>query len=369
MAVMTRTELYELVWSEPIRLLAPKYGISDVGLKKVCKCHDIATPSRGYWAKKVAGKEVKQVPLSHPTSNEIIEWGPQTPTDELDDSAEQVDEFPYSGLQDDVLRRIGLESLPEARVSIRRSLQKPHPCVVAAQNYLRRYGLPNGPPHDNTINIRVSRPLRRRALLILDALLTALELRGFEVRSACWVRLYDADVYLYLREKSNRIETVTYYGATSYAFEPNGLLAFEVQHGRAKRTRWWDRPRKILEEQLNDIIVGITLNAAAERESEIELAAWKAEVAERKAHEAIAERLAFNESTHCTELLKLATSWSEAVTIRRFLAIAEEKYTTGTLQLDPDSDFPTWLRWAKSQASELDPFSKALKLGCEVERA
>jgi hypothetical protein len=34
---LTREELYEKVWSRPMRSLAKEWGISDVGLAKICK--------------------------------------------------------------------------------------------------------------------------------------------------------------------------------------------------------------------------------------------------------------------------------------------------------------------------------------------
>jgi hypothetical protein len=46
-----------------MRTLAPKYGLSDVGLAKICKKHRIPRPGLGYCAKKDAGKPVKQPPL------------------------------------------------------------------------------------------------------------------------------------------------------------------------------------------------------------------------------------------------------------------------------------------------------------------
>lgn len=48
---LTRTELYELVWSEPMTKLAKRFGISDVGLAKACRRAGIPVPERGYWAK------------------------------------------------------------------------------------------------------------------------------------------------------------------------------------------------------------------------------------------------------------------------------------------------------------------------------
>ncbi len=47
----TRQELYDLVWSEPMRDLATKYSISDRGLAKACAAADIPVPERGYWNK------------------------------------------------------------------------------------------------------------------------------------------------------------------------------------------------------------------------------------------------------------------------------------------------------------------------------
>ena len=47
---LSRKELYELVWSEPMKILAPRFGISDVGLRKACDRAEIPTPGPGHWA-------------------------------------------------------------------------------------------------------------------------------------------------------------------------------------------------------------------------------------------------------------------------------------------------------------------------------
>ena len=49
--ILTRQELHELVWSEPISTIVKRYNISDVGLRKVCIRKDIPIPVRGYWTK------------------------------------------------------------------------------------------------------------------------------------------------------------------------------------------------------------------------------------------------------------------------------------------------------------------------------
>lgn len=59
----SRKEFYDLVWSKPITHLAKDFGLSDVGIHKICKKHNIPNPPLGYWAKKTHGKAVTQTPL------------------------------------------------------------------------------------------------------------------------------------------------------------------------------------------------------------------------------------------------------------------------------------------------------------------
>jgi hypothetical protein len=49
--LFTREELYELVWSHPLRYLSGKYAISDNGLRKICKRMQIPVPNGGHWAR------------------------------------------------------------------------------------------------------------------------------------------------------------------------------------------------------------------------------------------------------------------------------------------------------------------------------
>src|SRR5690349_19734784 len=54
---LSREDLYELVWSKPMRDLAADFGISDVGLAKRCRRLGIPVPGRGYWARVDAGQQ------------------------------------------------------------------------------------------------------------------------------------------------------------------------------------------------------------------------------------------------------------------------------------------------------------------------
>ncbi len=70
---MKREELYTLVWSAPMRTVAKRIGVSDVALAKRCRRMAIPLPGRGYWAKRAAGKKVKQISLPRAIPGKTIE--------------------------------------------------------------------------------------------------------------------------------------------------------------------------------------------------------------------------------------------------------------------------------------------------------
>src|ERR1700675_4774024 len=61
--ILQRERLYKEVWRTPAVQLAKKYGLSDVGLAKICKRMNIPLPPRGHWAKQAYGYKMKTPPL------------------------------------------------------------------------------------------------------------------------------------------------------------------------------------------------------------------------------------------------------------------------------------------------------------------
>ena len=72
MTTIDRQELYKKVWETPITRLSKEYGLSDVGFAKICKKHNIPRPPRGYWARKAAGYNVKQLPLPDTVADRLV---------------------------------------------------------------------------------------------------------------------------------------------------------------------------------------------------------------------------------------------------------------------------------------------------------
>jgi hypothetical protein len=169
---LTRKELYEKVWLQPVHTLAKEYGISDVGLKKICKRRDIPTPGLGYWAKVAHGKTVRRIPFPPAKAEQsdviVIHGSSEFGAPPVSREAEA-----------DWVER---ESQPEYRVTVNFTDEYRHPLVLATAEHLRKQKSEGWllAPH-GYLNVRVSRARLARALSILDALLTACEARGWTV--------------------------------------------------------------------------------------------------------------------------------------------------------------------------------------------
>ena len=82
MATISRQELFERVWAQPVTKVAAEFGISDNGLRKICDRHDIPVPSRGYWAQVQSGRSFprpKLRPVRDPSLEEVLVVGVPVP--------------------------------------------------------------------------------------------------------------------------------------------------------------------------------------------------------------------------------------------------------------------------------------------------
>ena len=71
---LTREELYEQVWAEPMQKVAARLEVSDVYLARVCAQLKVPHPRRGYWAQLAAGQKPHRPPLPPPRSGDALEW-------------------------------------------------------------------------------------------------------------------------------------------------------------------------------------------------------------------------------------------------------------------------------------------------------
>jgi len=175
-------DLSAFAWGAPMRDLAAKVGMSDVGLKKLLHSHGIVTPPQGYWnkvhARKAAPERPKQPPrqpgqagrirLDKRFSGLIAETPPVAVDGPFESTAvpENLEE-----LRDRELKAIG-------RVAIPRNLDNPHAGLVQLfrneerrrQKALQDRWYRNKPTFDTL--------LAQRKLRLLNGLFHALGRRG-----------------------------------------------------------------------------------------------------------------------------------------------------------------------------------------------
>ena len=123
---VSREALYEEVWSDPVTVVARRYGLSDVGLVKICKKLRIRVPGRGYWAKVKAGRPTRKVPLPALAAGTPAPSGP-TPHSEHEAALR-------ARVPDTLLKT--RQSQPT--ISVPSELVDPHPLVRAAAARLRQ---------------------------------------------------------------------------------------------------------------------------------------------------------------------------------------------------------------------------------------
>ena len=80
--MISRDELYVLVWSKPMTKVAEQFGVSGSYLARICTLVNVPRPERGYWAKAAVNKAPPQTPLPPPQPGDPQHWskeGEQAP--------------------------------------------------------------------------------------------------------------------------------------------------------------------------------------------------------------------------------------------------------------------------------------------------
>ena len=340
-SVLTREELYELVWSTPLRKLATTYGISDVGLAKVCDRHNIPRPVLGHWSKLMHGHEVER---------------PELPV--ID--AEDRNEIRLFRRQFEGNTKTPIE-VPRIEVADR--LQRAHPVVTKVRNQLSDGRKGEGGviyPNEKANSVSATKKTLPRALRILDALckywqgsIGEVTLDPNGVVFAC----DQDDVIITLTEKVARKQKEgdhPYWDR--YRFEATGLLSIGVTScAFGLRSKWADGKVQRVENILGKVVLGLQalIEQARCRRLDNECEARQKGLAE-KTRAAINQR-AEAEVQRRKQLHQAANDWETARKVRQYLeALAARVDDVGATNAD---NFERWLKWAHWYADSLCPLA------------
>jgi len=390
--ILKRSQLYRLVWSYPITVLAGEWGISDVGLAKVCKRNNVPKPGLGAWAKMQNGYHVSQPPL--PRANEdrdICISG-------LSEIASEGDEQKPT-IWDEERERVaalGPATMPKQEAS-------PHPLTEPSDRSLRRCRadyqgmkrvcLKKGFP------ITCSEDQIERALKIFNCLAKALEERQFkltfdsEEKDCCyqsfssrsgWTSTSEkkcvSQLIVHVLQETVRIELVEqtdskaynaeeyprkeglgstwWYSHPSRLYTPNGRLTLHILEDVGSRKSWGDGKKQRVEDCIDGFIRGIITAAESkvlrreERErQERERQEWQRRwEEERRAKE--------REERRQKQLWQDIEAWEKAKRIREYVAAVAAKAESLKPEDTQIVQVQEWIEWANRVADAWDPIKK-----------
>lgn len=335
-------ELYQRIWEKPIQALAKEFGLSDVGLAKICKRHNIPNPERGYWAKLYAGQKIKKPLLPGPTKgNDIIRIGKVEPVE-----------------------RAPKEEAAPCPIAVPEILKAPHPLIEMAKKSMVFSStapcLSMSSRETRCLAIRASKSSFPRALRIMDAIIKAIEKEGFFVRikedGKTYLVVNDEEVDVLLRESSKRTQValdpkrdsfLIRLGETHrFDYTPSGKLHLELGRSSGLRSIWQDTGKRPLESALSDFVESIKQHAEVYRQHRIQRIER-----ERRSFEEVARR--HEESRRENELKRQLDNFTYCKAVREYVQSLREGVIAATGQ-QPQGKAAEWIAWIESHVNKHD---------------
>lgn len=370
---VNREELYQKVWSQPVSQVAKEYGISDVGLAKICRRLKVPLPGLGYWQQKRAGMKVKTPPLR------------PLPSGQQESSyAFRLEKLPIDEQQHaEAERMMEFEELPESRICVPAVSDTFHPLVAKAEKSLRKARRDiNGllkPRTKKCLSLDVGPDSLDRALRIMDTLIKALEARNIKVtiehvpeRTTSVSLLGEVlkislEEILFLSERHpetererKRKEMLPGLDRPVYVFGPSGKLALKIKEsfGGGTRKTWADGKKQKVEDCLNKFVLGLVKAALAKRSHRIEDEKRRLEWQEWERRRAEERQRRLEEEAKVQSLMKDVDAWHKSQKIRVYLGAVRDEADKRGDDLGPERDLGRWLAWATQYADRIDPLAR-----------
>lgn len=379
-----RETLYGEVWETPLSRLGPeKYGVSDVGLRKVCEKLHVPTPPRGYWAKRQHGKNPPKEPLPDrpdgaPETHDFERARASGPTasESGDPSSEDTSSEKDSSEEKTVPEAPPVE-IPE--VSVQSSTEDPHPLVEQTRTALEdpypdTYGrIGNSRPLGVSVN--VSPDALPRALRILDAVVKAAESAGWEAfeehagdQPASHLLIEGEEIPFRITEKVTREEkdipeeelSIT---ESKYKYHQTGRLHFKLpfQHPSPPGQKKWVEDEK---GKLEGMLPGI-LERAYESAYDVKETRRKRNRRARKREKkrkarAEKKKRREEEKRRRKALVETASQWSKSQDLRDYIEEVKRRVDEESLTEEKRKKVEEWISWARRHANRIDPLSGGL---------
>ena len=357
-----RAQLYRELWAEPALVVAKRYGISDVGLAKLCRRFGIPKPGLGYWARRQAGKASARPPLP-PAKSAALE----TVFFHAGDQAGPKKDVP----------EYEREKNPEWLIRVPPDLALSHPLVKAAAaalhrgarhstqslRWAERYRANLVRAGDGCLDIAVSKPLIPRALRIMQALVSALEKRGYAVsvteKSETMVKVLGEAFQIALNERQKQVKVEHPHGVGN-DLEPSGRLRLRIGPDYSS-SGIADDPPRLIEDLLNRFVAGLVRRAVdAKRQRAVQQereSRWRVHDDERR----LRDQARHSEELRRRRLRVLASRWVQHRRLSEFVSNVDSRILEAPLEGESKEAVTRWVEWAKENLRKTDPTDALLK--------
>ncbi len=358
---ISRKELYDLVWAEPMTSICTRFGLSDNGLRKHCKSMNIPTPPVGYWSKLKYGKSTEII-LLPPYQDDVKQ---STVLNEVDQSTEMAISLTAQVNRYKVLE-LEIGSSDTSCFVVPEVLYAKDPIIIDTKEKHRKETdnlYHNRNPFKSkigpTLDLYVSEKSMDRALSIFATVINALRFRGHNIKvtehkTFAVIEGEEIQINLTERRKQDRSSENPYY-STDFC----GELHFNIFYGY----RDWDTYKEKdtikdtahtkIEDKIVSIIANLEIRSEKIKEKRIEdeIRRLKHEQEERERKDF--EEKKKSELKEFKSLFKMAERLHKTLILRQYIDTYEQcikKYGEISVEIAQK------IKWAREKADWLDPF-------------
>lgn len=346
---LKRQELYDLVWSKPMSRLALEYNISDNGLRKICKKHEIPLPLLGHWQKIQYNKKVKIIPLSKDFKGEdriILNKGGTKENEEITN---------FHKLLKEITNDTKLSFNVPDRIS------NPDKLITEAKNNFefqkkQEYSIYRGLIRTTSgyLNINVAPKNISRALRIMDKIIKLVKLRGHNVivkGDTTYAIVKGEEIKIRCREKLKKIiKQQENYSWNYTEYFASDVLSFIIDEYPEKE--FYDTNNQILEEQLPKILTKLELVSEKLKTQREEREIWNEEYRKKREEEEAIKKRHANEIENFRNLLENSERWKKATDLRNFI---KELESNAIKENKLSEELSNWIKWSNDKADWFDP--------------
>ena len=346
-----------------MRTLAKEFGLSDVGLAKVCRRHNIPRPGLGYWACLQAGQKLSR-PALPPMSDsrlETIEIWPHEPS-RAESELKEKSSIPTIEVSDD--RQITHRIVIRIERSVSRSKMDERGVMLTRSGRL--------------VPIKVNIGALSRTLRILDVFLSNVEQRGCSlewpppyktllkiVREGEKLQLEVTET-IERRKHNPTVEEIAHkqrdywWDLPRWDYIPTGRLKLTLESVEfpAIWGSWSDGKRRKLENCLGEMVVECERAILAiKRAREARAEAERRRIMEQKLEQQAAiRRLEYERTAEVVK--KLSQAWQESNLFRDFATALQAKAVAADIPDNVRQELETIIDWTVRHAVRLNPLSR-----------